>query len=121
MPGRNFRPCGIALRMRGRNTGDSCIVEHFADRLAAAVKRTGNPVCVGLDPRAKNLPTGILADGEQSSKVVASAYANFCIDVIDVVAPLVPAVKPQAAFFEEIGPLGMAALAGVIDHARSRG
>jgi orotidine-5'-phosphate decarboxylase len=63
----------------------------------------------------------MLADGEQSSKVVASAYANFCIDVIDVVAPLVPVVKPQAAFFEEIGPLGMAALAGVIEHARSRG
>jgi orotidine-5'-phosphate decarboxylase len=96
-------------------------VEHFADRLAAAVKRAGNPVCVGLDPRARNLPSGMLADGEKSSKVVASAYANFCIDVIDVVAPLVPAVKPQAAFFEEIGPLGMAALAGVIEHARSRG
>jgi orotidine-5'-phosphate decarboxylase len=107
--------------MRGRNTGGIFVVEHFADRLAAAVKRTGNPVCVGLDPRAKNLPAGMLAAGERSSKVIASTYANFCIDVIDVVAPLVPAVKPQAAFFEEIGPLGMAALAGVIEHARSRG
>jgi orotidine-5'-phosphate decarboxylase len=107
--------------MRDRHIGDFFVVEHFADRLAAAVKRTGNPVCVGLDPRAKNLPAGMLTDGEQSSKAVASAYANFCIDVIDVVASLVPAVKPQAAFFEEIGPLGMAALAGVIEHARSRG
>ena len=121
MLGRNFRACGIALRMRGRNTRGIFVLEHFSDRLAAAVKRTGNPVCVGLDPRAKNLPTGMLADGEQSSKVVASAYANFCIDVIDVVAPLVPVVKPQAAFFEEIGPLGMAALAGVIEHARRAG
>lgn len=95
--------------------------EHFADTLAAAVQRTGNAVCVGLDPRAKNLPAGMLADGALSSRDIASAYANFCIDVIDVVAPLVPVVKPQAAFFEEIGPLGMAALAGVIDHAQSRG
>ena len=94
---------------------------NFADTLAAAVLRTGNAVCVGLDPRAKNLPAGMLAEGAQSRHDVASAYANFCIDVIDVVAPLVPVVKPQAAFFEEIGPLGMAALAGVIDHARSRG
>jgi orotidine-5'-phosphate decarboxylase len=107
--------------MRRLNHGDFFVVEHFADRLAAAIKRTGNPVCVGLDPRAKNLPAGMLADDERSSKVVASAYANFCIDVIDVIAPLVPVVKPQAAFFEEIGPLGMAALAGVIEHARSRG
>jgi orotidine-5'-phosphate decarboxylase len=41
--------------------------------------------------------------------------------VIDVVAPLVPAVKPQAAFFEELGPAGMAALAAVIDHAQAAG
>src|SRR4029079_1087926 len=36
-------------------------------------------------------------------------------------APLVPAVKPQAAFFEQLGPPGMAALAEVIDYARQRG
>jgi orotidine-5'-phosphate decarboxylase len=41
--------------------------------------------------------------------------------VIDVVAPLVPAVKPQAAFFERLGPPGMAALARVIAHARGKG
>jgi orotidine-5'-phosphate decarboxylase len=41
--------------------------------------------------------------------------------VIDVVASLVPAVKPQAAFFEELGPPGMQALADVIAHARGRG
>jgi orotidine-5'-phosphate decarboxylase len=41
--------------------------------------------------------------------------------VIDVVAPLVPVVKPQAAFFEELGPAGMAVLASVIDYARQRG
>jgi orotidine-5'-phosphate decarboxylase len=41
--------------------------------------------------------------------------------VIDVVAPLVPAVKPQAAFFEELGPAGMQALADVIRYAHDRG
>ena len=30
-----------------------------------------------------------------------------------------PAVKPQAAFFEELGPAGMNALKDVIDHARA--
>ena len=38
-----------------------------------------------------------------------------------MVAPLVPAVKPQAAFFEELGPPGMQALADVIRYARERG
>jgi orotidine-5'-phosphate decarboxylase len=41
--------------------------------------------------------------------------------VIDVVAPLVPIVKPQLACFEAIGPHGMTALADVIAHARSKG
>ncbi|MEO7404791.1 MAG: orotidine-5'-phosphate decarboxylase, partial [Burkholderiales bacterium] len=96
-------------------------MEHFADRLAAAVRRTGTPVCVGLDPRAKNLPAGFLNSGEPSPAVIADAYARFCNDVTDVVASLVPIVKPQAAFFEELGPHGMTALGQVIDHAIARG
>ncbi|HEY4235103.1 MAG TPA: orotidine-5'-phosphate decarboxylase, partial [Lacipirellulaceae bacterium] len=51
----------------------------------------------------------------------ARAFARFCRDVIDVVAPLVPAVKVQAAFFEELGPAGMAAMEEVIGHAQARG
>ena len=39
-----------------------------------------------------------------------AAFEEFCFRVIDVVADLVPAVKPQAAFFEEAGPAGCAAL-----------
>jgi orotidine-5'-phosphate decarboxylase len=51
----------------------------------------------------------------------AGAYAEFCRGVIDVVAPLVPMVKPQAAFFEELGPTGMAALGDVIRYAQAQG
>ena len=41
--------------------------------------------------------------------------------MIDVVAPLVPAVKPQAAFFEQLGPDGMTVLAEVIAYAQQHG
>ena len=41
--------------------------------------------------------------------------------MIDVVAPRVPAVKPQVAFFEQLGPPGMQALAETIKHARASG
>jgi orotidine-5'-phosphate decarboxylase len=51
----------------------------------------------------------------------AAAYEIFCYGVIDVVAPLVPAVKPQAAFFEECGPAGTRILARVIRRAREAG
>ena len=94
----------------------------FADRLDAAVRRCRNPVLVGLDPRAESLPPAILAKSEMANlEEMAAAYGRFCRDVIDVVAPLAPAVKPQAAFFEQLGPSGMAVLAEVIRYAEQKG
>lgn len=94
----------------------------FADRLAAAVRRCGNPVCVGLDPRAEQLPQGVKFDPDHvGSSAVAMAYQAFCCGVIDVVASLVPIVKPQAAFFEQLGAPGLVALAAVVRHARKAG
>jgi len=95
---------------------------HFADRLGEAVCRRGNPVLVGLDPRWDCLPLSFRQrHGTPSHMEIAAAYRAFCEGVIDVVAPLVPCVKPQAAFFEDSGPEGMRALAYVIAYARQRG
>jgi orotidine-5'-phosphate decarboxylase len=94
---------------------------HFADQLADSVRRCGNAVCVGLDPRWQQLPAPFRAGRTDSFVDKAQAYEAFCNAVADVVAPLVPVVKPQAAFFEELGPPGMAALHAVIQHAQSRG
>jgi orotidine-5'-phosphate decarboxylase len=104
------------------NLARSCAVPPFADRLDAAVRRCHNPVLVGLDPRAESLPVGLLVHGKDAGiEEVANAYKRFCQEVIDVVAPLVPAVKPQAAFFEQLGPAGMAVLADVIRYAQQKG
>lgn len=97
----------------------------FANRLHAAVRRTGTPVVVGLDPRFDWLPADVIGRARQehddSIAVAAAAFEEFCVRLIDVVAPLVPAVKPQAAFFEEYGPDGCLALARVIRYARQAG
>ncbi len=93
----------------------------FSDRLAQAVRRCGTAVLVGLDPRVEQLPAGLRsADGDDPAARAAAA-SRFCCGVIDVVAPLVPAVKPQAAFFEQHGPAGAAALGEVIRHAGRKG
>lgn len=94
--------------------------ENFADRLTQAVRRCRNPVLVGLDPRAEQLPPGLVPAGADRARR-AEAYRVFCREVIDAVATLVPAVKPQVAFFEQLGPPGMIALAEVIEHARQQG
>ena len=95
---------------------------NFSDRLAAAVQRCGNPVVVGLDPRKDRLPQGLLptAWGDEVD-AIAQAYRSFCYGIIDVVAPLVPAVKPQAAFFEQLGPAGMKVLRQVVRYAQQNG
>lgn len=91
---------------------------HFVDQLADAVRRCGNAIAVGLDPRWEQLPAGF-HDGSsaQSPATRAQAYREFCRGVIDVVASLVPTVKIQVACFEQLGPQGMLALADVIDLA----
>lgn len=97
----------------------------FSDRLHAAIRRCGNPVCVGLDPRFDSLPPDVVAAARDHHTdpvaVAAAAFEEFCVRLIDVVAPLAPVVKPQAAFFEEYGPDGCLALARVIRYARKSG
>ena len=93
----------------------------FATRLAAAIKSRRTPACIGLDPRRESLPPALAAASVTDPVALAAIFTTFCRDVIDVVAPLVPIVKPQLACFEALGPHGMTALADVIAHARFRG
>ena len=101
------------------------IVSEYAERLDQAVRAKRNPVVVGLDPRYEQIPVEIKQSAQRRqaapAEQAASAFEEFCCRIIDVVSPLVPAVKPQAAFFEEFGPPGCAALARVIEKARRAG
>jgi orotidine-5'-phosphate decarboxylase len=97
-------------------------MDHFADRLTAAVRARGNAVCVGLDPRWEALPQELRKrHGDGTLDGVARAFEEFCARVIDVVAPLVAVVKPQSAFFEACGPAGLSALQRLLRCARQRG
>ncbi|MCA9138822.1 MAG: orotidine-5'-phosphate decarboxylase [Planctomycetales bacterium] len=91
----------------------------FATRLAEAVRRTRSVTCVGLDPRKGSLPLSLReAVANDRPEEWAAAYTQFCCEIIDVVADIVPCVKPQAAFFEQLGPAGMISLGEVVAHAR---
>jgi len=94
----------------------------FTKKLSDVVKHTGSVVCVGLDPRQEQLPAPI-RDSVTGNRVDAwaAAYTQFCHEVIDVVAGKVACVKPQAAFFEQLGPAGMVALGEVVAYARQAG
>jgi orotidine-5'-phosphate decarboxylase len=95
---------------------------HFADRLAAVCRAKGNSLCVGLDPRWDLLPADLRRRHEGRGLVgMAAAFEEFSLHVLEIVAPLVPVVKPQSAFFEAAGPDGLAALQRVLNAARQQG
>lgn len=85
------------------------------DRLIDAIERAGTPACVGLDPVLERLPAAFdRADA-------GAAIESFCLGVLDAVAGVVPAVKPQAACFERFGSAGVCALERVVRRARDLG
>lgn len=85
----------------------------FGDRLVAAVAERGN-LCVGIDPHPALLQAwGLGLD--------AAGVAEFAGRSIDAFGDLVPAVKPQVAFFEEYGSAGIAALEDVLAGIRAAG
>lgn len=92
----------------------------FSDLLHQRVLQAGTAVLVGLDPRFDFLPDEIVAAAASSPHQIATAFERFCCEIIDIVAPLVPAVKPQVAFFEQLGPSGMSALHSVMTYARQK-
>jgi orotidine-5'-phosphate decarboxylase len=99
---------------------------NFALRLHQSIQRKGTAALVGLDPRFDQLPAPVVEaamkrNPRSKAELQAIAFENFCCRLIDIVAPLVPAVKPQAAFFEELGSEGTTALGRVMRYAREAG
>ncbi|WP_153556422.1 orotidine-5'-phosphate decarboxylase [Roseimaritima sediminicola] len=93
----------------------------FSDRLCQKILDLRSVTCVGLDPRKASLPKVLLPGGDAGPDAWAGAYETFCREIIDAVADKVPVVKPQAAFFEQLGPAGLMALHRVVQHAHRRG
>ena len=79
------------------------MANHFADRLCEAVKKKNTPLIVGIDPVYARLPEAIRARQKGRQKDLPAevdAMFEFSAKVVKVVAPLVPAVKINIAYFE---------------------
>lgn len=88
------------------------------DRLIEAIEEAQNPSVVGLDPTPALVPPQVVDsftdevresiedESELPAARLAVAYFEFNRAVIDAVADIVPAVKPQIAMYEAIGRPG---------------
>jgi len=100
--------------------------DNFADKLVAAVKQKGNPICVGLDPRLNLLPKKIVEKAMKEkdlspTKMAAEAIVEFNKGIIDAVKDIAPVVKPQIAFYEIFGADGVWAYQETIKYAKENG
>jgi len=92
---------------------------HFADRLLEAIDRKGSPVCVGLDPRLDLLPSEF--QGRSGDEQQAEAIALWGRALLEIVAPIAAAVKPQSAYFEALGPAGVKVYFDLVKFAKASG
>lgn len=93
----------------------------YAARLHAACRAKRSVVCVGIDPRFDQLPREFQDGRDGGAPERAEAFRLWARELLDVVAPLAPVVKPQSAFFEVLGAPGVAALEATVRAARERG
>mgnify|MGYP000396970947 CR=1 FL=1 len=95
------------------------------DRLIEKIKETENPTVVGLDPKAEYVPEHIRkASYEQFGETfegAADAIFQFNKGLIDALCDIVPAVKPQSAYYERLGWPGMSMLEKTIRYAHEKG
>lgn len=79
----------------------------FGDRLAAAVREKKSVAVVGIDPTMAALPPELAERAARDMSGLYSALSEFCLGVVTAVHDLVPAVKPNIAFFEAFGMQGL--------------
>ena len=97
----------------------------FADRLHDAIADKGSPICVGIDPMYDALPAEITGpfdrrDANDAARVI-DCYYKFVIEALNLVAPYVPIVKFQSAYFEQYHGEGVEAYYSLIHEARQLG
>lgn len=95
------------------------------DRLLEKIAEKQNPTVAGLDPKLSYIPDYIREESYRmygkTLEGAADALLAFNKGLIDGLCEVVPAVKPQAAYYEMYGWQGVKALAETIAYAKSKG
>ncbi len=98
--------------------------QHFADRLLDAIDYSHAPICVGIDPMLDQFPDELRDKyelrGDEAGGAIPAIY-EFSSRVLKVLAPHVPVVKFQIAFFERYLWEGVEAYYNLVHEARELG
>lgn len=92
------------------------------DRLIDKIKQKNNPSVMGLDPKIENIPGYLKSEAYKmygkNLKGAAQAVLEFNKKLIDATADLIPAIKPQIAFYEVLGEEGIRVFRETCEYAK---
>ncbi|MCH4890532.1 orotidine-5'-phosphate decarboxylase [Acidaminobacter sp. JC074] len=95
------------------------------NKLVKNIIEKQSPIVVGLDPRIEQIPEEVknkyFEKYGNSLEAVKHSFIEFNRGIIDAVEDLVPAVKPQIAFYEKYGIEGLIAYKDACDYAKEKG
>ena len=98
---------------------------NFSDKLANQIKLKNNPSVLGLDPKLEYIPESIkkkyFVENVSYQKAAADCIIEFNRRLIDALHEVIPAVKPQLAYYEMYGTEGIRAFYDTIRYAREKG
>ncbi len=92
--------------------------------IEAIISKDYNPTVAGLDPKLDYVPEYILKkhlNEENPFEGAANALYEFNCGLIDAMCDIVPAVKPQSAYYEMYGIEGLKCLQKTMDYAKAKG
>ena len=94
---------------------------NMIDKLIEKIKQTNNPTVIGLDPRYEMLPKCVTDKYPKTLEGVGQAIVEYNKALIDATCDIIPAIKPQIAFYEMFGIPGMKAFEETCKYAKEKG
>ena len=96
-------------------------MKNAIDNLIEKIKNLNNPTVIGLDPRYDILPNNIKEKYSKDIEGACKGFLEFNKSLIDATYDIIPAIKPQIAFYEMFGVLGIKIFEETCLYAKSKG
>ena len=96
-------------------------MKNIIDQLIEKIKIMKNPTVIGLDPRYEMLPKCVKEKYPKTLEGVGQAIIEYNKELIDAIYDIIPAIKPQIAFYEMYGIPGMQAFKVTCEYAKQKG
>lgn len=94
--------------------------QNVMDKLIQKIQEKNSPIVMGIDPRYEMIPECIKSQFSKDLEGFAKMAVVFAKGLIDEVYDIIPAIKPQLAYFEMMGPEGLKAFNEIVEYAKSK-